>query len=92
LQFDAVDQKNGQRNFAFANVIEKGVLKVLRSFGCHCRCFPLFFAREPHRGTIYSQAVRPLWAAQLGAWVLDGTPVLGASPSSRRNCTKSCAF
>ena len=48
LQFDAVDQKNGQRNFAFANVIEKGVLKVLCSFGWHCR-FPIIFAREPHR-------------------------------------------
>jgi hypothetical protein len=32
-------------------MIEKGVLEILRSFGCHCRV-PLFIARGPHRETI----------------------------------------
>jgi hypothetical protein len=54
LKFHAVDQKDRQRDFAFANVIEKGVLEILCSFGCHCRV-PLFIARGPHRETIYSQ-------------------------------------
>jgi hypothetical protein len=43
LQLDAVDQKNGQRNFAFSDVVEKRILKVLCAFGRHC-CLTLFSA------------------------------------------------
>src|SRR5262249_44593263 len=37
LQFDSVHQENGEWYFAFADVIEKGVLQILRTIGCHCR-------------------------------------------------------
>jgi hypothetical protein len=43
LQFNSVHQEDGERYFAFPDVVEKGVLQVLRTIGCHCR-FP-FFAR-----------------------------------------------
>src|ERR1700677_4037450 len=39
LQFDAVDQEDGQRNFALADVIEECVLQILCAVGCHGRCF-----------------------------------------------------
>jgi hypothetical protein len=38
LQFHAIHQKDGEWNFVFTNVIEKGVLKVLCAVGCHGRC------------------------------------------------------
>jgi hypothetical protein len=41
LQLDAIHQKNGEWDFAFADVIEEGVLQILRTIGCHCR-FPVF--------------------------------------------------
>src|SRR5215467_1656557 len=41
LQLDAVHQKDGEWDFAFADVIEEGVLQILRTIGCHCR-FPVF--------------------------------------------------
>ena len=44
LQFNAVDQENGQRNFCFADVIEESVLQILRTFGCHGRV-PFFCPR-----------------------------------------------
>src|SRR5476649_2259834 len=39
LQLHPVDQKYGERDFCFADVIEEGVLQVLSAFGCHGR-FP----------------------------------------------------
>jgi hypothetical protein len=36
LKLDAVDEKNGQRNLGLANMIEKSVLKILRTVGSHC--------------------------------------------------------
>jgi len=41
LQFDTIHQKYGEWDFAFADVIEEGVLQILRTIGCHCR-FPIF--------------------------------------------------
>ena len=38
LKFDPVDQKDRERDFAFADMIEEGVLEILCAFGCHCRC------------------------------------------------------
>jgi hypothetical protein len=43
LQFDPIHQKNGEWDFAFADVIEEGVLQILRTIGCHCR-FPFLLA------------------------------------------------
>src|SRR5262249_17536648 len=37
LQLYAVHQENGERNFVFADVVEKIVLKVLCAAGCHGR-------------------------------------------------------
>src|SRR5262249_4028448 len=37
LQFDTVHQENGERYFAFADMIEKSILQILRTIGCHCR-------------------------------------------------------
>jgi hypothetical protein len=45
LQLHAVHQEDRERRFAFADVIEEGVLQVLRAFGCHCRCS--IFIRGP---------------------------------------------
>jgi hypothetical protein len=47
LQFDAVDQKNREWRFALANVIEKCVLKILRSVGCHRRWSIYFLLATP---------------------------------------------
>jgi hypothetical protein len=41
LQFNTVHQKDGERYFAFSNVIEKSVLQILRTIGCHGR-FSIF--------------------------------------------------
>jgi hypothetical protein len=53
LQFDTVHQKNGERYFTFANVIEKRVLQVLRTIGCHGR-FSIFCSRLA-RETFFAQ-------------------------------------
>jgi len=47
LKFDAVDQKNREWRFALADVIEKSVLKILRSVGCHCRWSVFFLLAAP---------------------------------------------
>src|SRR5205814_5789432 len=36
-----------------SDMVEKGVLKILRSIGCHCRCFRLLLA-DPCRETLFS--------------------------------------
>jgi hypothetical protein len=41
LQFDTVHQENSEWYFAFADVIEKSVLEILRTIGCHGR-FSIF--------------------------------------------------
>ena len=41
LQLHAVDQKDGDRSFRFADMIQKRVLEVLRLLGCH-EFFPYF--------------------------------------------------
>jgi hypothetical protein len=46
LQFHTVHQEDRERDFAFAYVIEEGVLQILRTFGCHGRV--PFFARVFH--------------------------------------------
>src|ERR1039458_8615149 len=56
LQFNTVDQENGQRDFAFADVIEKSVLQILRTFGCHGRV--PFFCPRLKRETFVAQALR----------------------------------
>src|SRR5687767_15984732 len=38
LQLDPIDEKDRQRRFVLADVIEKGVLQVLCAFGRHCPC------------------------------------------------------
>jgi hypothetical protein len=37
LQLDPVDQKNGDRNLVFPDLVEKGVLQILL-IGGHCFC------------------------------------------------------
>jgi hypothetical protein len=56
LQFNSVDQENGQRDFCFADVIEKGVLQILRTFGGHGRV--PFFCPRLTRETFVAQAYR----------------------------------
>ena len=56
LQLDPVDQKYGERDFAFSDVIEKGILQVLSAFGCHGR-FP-FFARVVLRESLLPWLLR----------------------------------
>jgi hypothetical protein len=46
LQFYAIHQENGEWNFVFADVIEKGVLKVLCAVGWH-GLIPFFAPRAP---------------------------------------------
>jgi hypothetical protein len=53
LEFNAIDQKNRQRNFAFTNVIEKGVLEILCSLGRHCRCSIIYRPRTPAAGLFH---------------------------------------
>jgi hypothetical protein len=43
LEFHAIHQENGEWNFVFADVVEKGVLKILCAVGCHGRC-PVLYA------------------------------------------------
>src|SRR6188768_1498637 len=47
LQFDPVHQENGERHFAFADVVEECVLEILCSVGCHCRCSVIYRSRTP---------------------------------------------
>jgi len=44
LQLNTVHQKYGEGYFAFSNVIEKSVLQILRTLGCHGR-FSIFCSR-----------------------------------------------
>ena len=44
LQFNTVHQKYGEGYFAFSNMIEKSVLQILRTIGCHGR-FSIFCSR-----------------------------------------------
>jgi hypothetical protein len=55
LQFDTVHQKDGERYFAFADVIEESVLQILRTIGCHCR-FSIFCSRLA-RETFFAQVL-----------------------------------
>ena len=91
LQFDAVHQKDGERNFGFADVIEEGVLQVLCAIGCHGRCsvlctagpfpagrFLMRFSYRPFRpGRLQTRPNRP-------RLLLDGAAQTVASPSWER--------
>src|SRR5262249_27547437 len=55
LQFDTVHQKNCERYFTFADVIEKCVLQVLRTIGGHGR-FSIFCSRLA-RETLFAQVL-----------------------------------
>ena len=63
LQLYPVDQEDRERDFAFTDVIEKSVLQVLRTFGCHCRV--PFFARVFQRETFVAQVLRKCIEAPL---------------------------
>src|ERR1041384_6011615 len=82
LQFHAVHQKDGERNFAFADVIEKSVLEILRTVGCHRRFpfLPAFEARESfvalgpsHASPVASFASLLVRSAMAQERTLDGT-------------------
>jgi hypothetical protein len=60
LKFYAIDQKNCERRFALAYVIEKSVLKILRSVGCHCR-WSVFFCSQPPAAKRCLQAAPARW-------------------------------
>jgi hypothetical protein len=66
LQLDAVHQENGERRFAFADVIEEGVLQILCAIGCHCRD-PLL-AREPLPRAIFVVDFAPGRNPTSGFW------------------------
>src|SRR6185369_7006242 len=51
LQLHSVHQKDGEGNFGFADVVEEGVLQILRTIGGHGRWFH-FSARVFKRGTV----------------------------------------
>jgi len=55
LQFDAVHQKDGERYFAFADVIEESILQILRTIGGHGR-FSIFCSRLA-RETFFAQVL-----------------------------------
>src|SRR5262249_14227837 len=92
LEFHAIHQENGEWNFIFADVIEKGVLKILCAVGCHGRC-PVLCAASPapryFLGLLKAflslcfrsrRTVPNCWPARL----LEGAAGSDASPSSRR--------
>src|SRR5215831_1869992 len=93
LEFHAIHQKNGEWNFVFTDVIEKGVLKVLCAVGCHGRCSVLCAASPcptvfswPFTSVFVSAFVPErtgpdCWPARL----LEGAAGSDASPSSRRH-------
>ncbi len=64
LQLDTVDQKYCQRDFLFADMIEKRVLQILGSFSGHffSLCYVLFVGTwgQPHGGGRYTRTVT-LW-------------------------------
>jgi hypothetical protein len=104
LEFNPVDQKNGKRDFVFADVIEKCVLKILRTLGCHGRV--PFFCSRLARETVVAKAFHmqnsplhaPLCPTQKrckgqGA-LLDGRYYRGASqsPNPRLNICNNYSF
>src|SRR5262245_7275933 len=92
LQLDTVHQKNCERYFTFADVIEKCVLQVLRTIGGHGR-FSIFcsrLARETFFAQVLPHALRTCAALPLakrsgapGVALLDGSYLSGASRSWR---------
>src|SRR5581483_2387277 len=68
LKFHAIDQKNREWRFAFSNVIEKSVLKVLCSVGCHCRCSVIYIyrLRTPAAVLLYSSPTAAYGPSGLG--------------------------
>src|SRR5438552_1669610 len=38
LKLHSIDQKDRQRNFGLSNMIEKSILQILGTVGCHCGC------------------------------------------------------
>jgi hypothetical protein len=55
LQLHPVHQKDRERDFCFADVIEEGVLQILTSFGCHGRAFHFFARCFDCRETFFAQ-------------------------------------
>ena len=62
LQLDAVHQKNGERNFALADVIEEGVLQGFVRGRLPWPLFPLFVPQVPPRGSF----LRARWPGRFG--------------------------
>eukprot|EP01012_Entosiphon_sulcatum_P012985 TRINITY_DN18264_c0_g1_i1.p2 TRINITY_DN18264_c0_g1~~TRINITY_DN18264_c0_g1_i1.p2 ORF type:complete len:107 (-),score=14.74 TRINITY_DN18264_c0_g1_i1:85-405(-) len=58
LQLHAIDQKDGERRLVLADVIEKGVLEVLRTFRGHGFLIRLFVVAR--RSARSSCALRPV--------------------------------
>src|SRR6516225_3273650 len=89
LEFHAIHQENGDWNFVFADVVEKGVLKILCAVGCHGRCSVLCAASScptvnfwPFRFCLCFVLVEP--ANCRPERLLEGAAGSDASPSSRR--------
>src|SRR5439155_11822218 len=81
LQFHSVHQEDGERSFTFSDVIEEGVLQILRAVCRHCRC-SVFRSRAPSRES-YCQASPPrvfcVLFTRTWAVPLQGTSARGAS-------------
>src|SRR3954454_15288951 len=93
LQFDAVDQENGERRLVLADMVEEGVLKILCAVLRHCG--DPFFVRGPLPATLFAKPRTPPDVLFIRTWTapLQGSAASSASISwSNDECRRKTAL